>query len=46
MEAYNIVQEHASKLGRVGRFIARDEVGHLGKTVDENEEGVICIRHG
>jgi len=46
MKADYVVQEHTGKLGSVGRFIARDEVGHLGETVDEDEEGVIGIRHG
>ena len=46
MKGDNVVQEHTGELGSVGRFIARDEVGHLGETVDEDEEGVIGIRHG
>jgi hypothetical protein len=43
MEADDMIEEHASKLRSVGRFITRDDVAHLGETVDEDKEGVVAI---
>ena len=38
-----MIKEHAGKGRSVGRFIARDEVRHLGETIDEYKEGVVTI---
>jgi hypothetical protein len=43
METHHMIEEHSGKLGRIGRLIARDDVAHLGKAIDENEEGVVAI---
>ena len=39
-----MIEEHASKLRSVSRFITRDDVAHLGETVDEDKEGIMTIR--
>ena len=44
MEVDDMIEEHASELRSVGRLIARDDVAHLGETVDEYKEGIITIR--
>ena len=44
MEADDMIEEHASKLRSVGRFITRDDVAHLGETVDEYKKGIMTIR--
>jgi hypothetical protein len=44
MEADNMIEEHVSKLWRVGCFVARNDVAHLGKAVDEYKKGVVTIR--
>jgi hypothetical protein len=43
MEADDMIEEHASKLRSVGRFITRDDMAHLGEAVDEDKEGVVAI---
>ena len=39
-----MIKEHAGKSWSVGRFIARDDMCHLGETVDEYKERVVTIR--
>jgi hypothetical protein len=43
MEADDMIKEHACELQSIGRFIARDNMAHLGKAVDEDKEGVVAI---
>ena len=38
-----MIKEHAGELQSIGRFIARDDMAHLGKAVDEDKEGVVAI---
>jgi hypothetical protein len=44
MEADNMINEHAGELWSIGRLVARDDMTHLGKAIDEYEEGVVTIR--
>jgi uncharacterized protein YbgA (DUF1722 family) len=44
MEADDMIEEHASELRSIGRLVARDDVAHLGKAIDEYKEGVVTIR--
>ena len=41
-----MIEEHAGELRSVSRFIARDDVAHLGETIDEYKEGIMTIRDG
>jgi hypothetical protein len=43
MEMHHMIEEHSGELWSVGRLIARDDVAHLGKAIDEDEEGVVAI---
>jgi hypothetical protein len=44
MEADDMIEEHASELQSVGRFVTRDDVAHLCETIDEYKEGIMSIR--
>jgi uncharacterized protein YbgA (DUF1722 family) len=44
MEADDMIEEHAGELRSIGRFIARDDMAHLGKAVDEYKKGIMTIR--
>jgi hypothetical protein len=43
MKTHHMIEEYSSELRSVGRLIARDDVAHLGKAIDEDEEGVVAI---
>ena len=44
MEGDYMLKEELSKLRSINSFIARDQMTHLGETVDENKDGIEAIR--
>jgi len=38
-----MIKEHAGESWSIGCFIARDDVRHLGETIDKYKEGVVTI---
>ena len=44
MKSDNMIEEHPSELRRGGGFGARNEMTHLGESVDEYENTIVPIR--